>query len=57
MNGNSLTDRVKNEDLLHGVKEEKDIGYAVQRRRGNWIGYILCRNCGLKHTTERRRKG
>jgi len=44
---NSLTDRVKNEGLLHGVKEERNIRLAVQRRWGNWIGYILCRNCGL----------
>jgi len=44
---NSLSDRVKNEDVLHGVKEERNTRYAVQRRWGNWIGYILCGNCVL----------
>ena len=35
----SWTDRVKNEEVLHGVNEH---------RKANWIGHILCRNCLLK---------
>ena len=31
------------------VKENKNILYAVQRRKANWIGHILCRICLLKY--------
>ena len=35
------TIHVKNEEVLHGVKEEWNDVYKVQIRKGNWIGYIL----------------
>jgi hypothetical protein len=41
----SWTDRVKNEDVLRRVKEEKNIIYAIKRRTANWIGHIQRRNC------------
>jgi len=36
----SWTDRVKNEEVLHRVKEERNILHAIKRRKANWIGHI-----------------
>jgi hypothetical protein len=36
----SWIDRVGNE-VLHGVKEERNILHTVKRRKTNWIGHIL----------------
>ena len=46
------TDRVRNEDVLHRVSEETNILHTIQRRKTNWIGHILRRNCLLKHIIE-----
>jgi hypothetical protein len=48
----SCTDRVRNEDVLHSVKEERNILLTIQRKKANWIGHILRRNCLLKHVIE-----
>jgi hypothetical protein len=45
------TDRVKNE-VLHRVKEERNILHAIKGRNANWIGHILCRDGLLKHVIE-----
>jgi hypothetical protein len=42
-------DRVRNEEVLHRVKEERNILRTVKRKKADWIGNILCRNCLLKH--------
>jgi len=42
-------DRVRNEEVLHRVKEERHILHAVKRGKANKIGYILRRNFFLKH--------
>jgi hypothetical protein len=52
----SWTDRVRNE-VLHTVKEERNILYTIKRRKANWIGHILRRNCLLKHVIEGKREG
>jgi hypothetical protein len=41
-------DQVKNE-VLQAVKEKRNILHTIQRRKVNWIGHILRRNCLLKH--------
>ena len=43
---------VSNEKVLHRVKEERNILYKIKRRKANWIGHILPRNCFLKHFVE-----
>jgi hypothetical protein len=48
----SWNDRVKNEEVLHRVKEERNIVHTIKRRKANWIGHILLRNCLLKHVIE-----
>jgi hypothetical protein len=43
----SWTDRVRNDEVCHRVKEERNNLHTVNGRKGNWIGYILSRNCLL----------
>jgi hypothetical protein len=40
---------VRNEEVLHRVKEERNILQTKTRRKGNWIGQIWHGNCLLKH--------
>jgi hypothetical protein len=48
----SWADRVRNEEVLHRVKEERNILRTTKRRKANWIGHILRRNRLLKHVIE-----
>jgi hypothetical protein len=43
---------VRSKEVLREVKEDKDILRTVKRRKADWIGYILRRNCFLKHVIE-----
>jgi len=43
---------VRNEEVLHRAKEERNILHTIKRKKGNWIGHILPRNCLLKHVIE-----
>ena len=45
----SCTKCVWNEEVLHGVEEERNI---LHKQKANWIGHILHRNCLLKPVTE-----
>jgi hypothetical protein len=40
---------VRNEEVLHRIKEERNILHTIKRRKANWIGHILRRNCLIKH--------
>ena len=40
---------MRNEEVLHRVKGKRKILRTVRRRKANWIGQILRRNCFLKH--------
>jgi hypothetical protein len=52
----SWTDRVRKE-VLHRVKDKRNIVQTVNRRKANWIGHILRRNCLLKHVIEGKTEG
>jgi hypothetical protein len=39
------------------VKEERNIVHTIKRRKANWIGHILRRNCLLKHIIEGKLEG
>jgi hypothetical protein len=39
------SNRVRNEEVLHRVKEERNILHTIKRRKANWIGHILRRFC------------
>jgi len=46
------TDRVTNEVALEEAKEGRNTLQTIHRRRVNWIGHILRRDCLLKHVIE-----
>jgi hypothetical protein len=48
----SRTVLVKVEEVLHGVKQERNILRTVNGRKADWIGHILRRNCLLKQVIE-----
>jgi len=45
------TDRVRNE-VLHRVKEERNILITTNRKNAEWFGHMLSRNCLLRHVIE-----
>ena len=47
---------MQNEKVLHTVKEDANILHTIKRRKANWIGHILRRNCLLKPIIEGRVK-
>ena len=44
----SWTDHVRNEEVLLRVNEQRNILHEVRKRKANWIGHILRRNCLLQ---------
>jgi hypothetical protein len=48
---------VRNEEVLLRVKEQRNILHEIRKRKVNWIGRILRRNCLLQQVTERKIKG
>jgi hypothetical protein len=51
------TDYVRNEDVLLTVKGQRNILNEIRKRKANWIGYILRRNCLLQRVIEGKIKG
>jgi len=43
---------VRNEEVLLRVKERKNILHERSKRKANWIGHILHRNCFLQGVIE-----
>jgi hypothetical protein len=53
----SLTDHVRNEEVLLRVKEQRNILHEISKQKANWVGHILCRNCLLRQVIEGKTKG
>jgi len=53
----SWTDHVRNEDALLRVKEQRNILHEIRKRKANWIGHILRRNCLLHRVIEGKIQG
>ena len=53
----SWTDHVRNEEGLLRVNEQRNILHEIRKRKANWIGHILCRNCLLQQVIEGKIKG
>ena len=53
----SWTDHVRNEEVLLRVNEQRNILHEIIKRKANWIGHILRRNCLLKQVIEGKIKG
>jgi len=51
------TDRIRNEQVLLRVMEQRNILHEITKRKANWIGHILRRNCLLKQVIEGNIKG
>jgi len=46
-----------NEGGLHRVKEQRNIVHEIHKRKANWNGHILRRNCLLQRVTEGKIQG
>ena len=46
------TEKVSNEQILDHIREKRKTLNNILRRKVNWIGHILRRNCLLHDTTE-----
>ena len=53
----SWTGHVRNEEVLRGVNEQRNILHEIRKRKGYWIGHILRRNCLLQRVIEGKIKG
>jgi hypothetical protein len=53
----SWTNHVRNEEVLLRVSQQRNILHEIRKRKANWIGHILLRNCLLKKVTEGKIKG
>jgi hypothetical protein len=53
----SWTDHVRNEDVLLRVKVQRNILHEMCKRKANWIGHILRKNCILQRVIEGKLQG
>jgi len=51
------TDHLRNEEVLLSVKEQRNILHEIRKRKANWIGHILRRNCLLQRVIEGKIQG
>jgi hypothetical protein len=47
----------RNEEVLLRVNEQRNILHEIRKRKANWIGHTLRRNCLLKQVIEGKIKG
>jgi len=50
----SWTDHVRNKEVLLRVNEQWNILHEIRKRKANWIGHILRRNCLLNKLPKER---
>jgi hypothetical protein len=48
---------VRNEEVLLRVKEQRSILHEISKRKTNWVGHILRRNCLLPQVIEGKIEG
>jgi len=53
----SWTDHVRNEEVLLRVKEQRNILREIGKRKANWIGHVLHRNCLLQRVIKGKIQG
>ena len=53
----SWTEHVRNEEVLLRVNEQRSILNEIRKRKADWIGHILRRNCLLQQVIEGKIKG
>jgi hypothetical protein len=53
----SWTDHVRNEKVLLGINEQRNILHEIRKRKANWICQILRRNCFVQRVIEGKIQG
>ena len=53
----SWTDHVRNEEVILKVNEQRNILHEISKRKANWMGHVLRRNCLLQQVIEGKIKG
>jgi hypothetical protein len=53
----SWTDQVRKEKVLLRVKDHRNTLHEISKRKANWIGHVLGRNCILQQVIEGKIKG
>ena len=48
---------MRNEEVILKVNEQRNILHEISKRKANWIGHILRRNCLLQQVIEGKIKG
>jgi hypothetical protein len=48
---------MRNDEVLPRIREQRNILHEISKRKANWIGHILRRNCLLLHVIEGKIKG
>ena len=48
---------MRNEEVSLRVNEQRNILHEIRKRKANWIGHILRRNCLVKQIIEEKIKG
>jgi hypothetical protein len=48
---------VRNKEVLLTVKDQRNILHEIHKRKANWIGHILRRNCLLQRVNEGKIQG
>ena len=51
------TDHVRNEEVLLRINEQRNILHEIRKRKANWSGHILRKNCLLQQVIEGKIKG
>jgi len=49
--------RVRNEEVFHRVKVDRNVLHKIKRRRTNWISHNLNTNCLLRRVIGRKIEG
>jgi len=49
--------QVRNEEVFLRIKEQRNILHEISKRKANWIGHILRRNCLLQRVIEGKTEG
>jgi hypothetical protein len=52
-----VIDHVRNEEVLLRANEQRNILHEIRKRKANWIGHILRRNCLLKQVIKGKIQG
>ena len=48
---------MRNDEVLLRVKEQRNILHEIRKRKANWIGHIVRRNCLLQRVIEGKIQG